>query len=69
MTILFLAAAVLAIAGAGTVQAADIFTCSRLGYAPYNARAELGYAARAITLRTTLGSHLHTAAPAAWGFA
>ena len=69
MTTLFLAAAALAIAGAGTVQAADIFTCSGLGYAPHNASAELGYAARAITLRTKLGGHLHTAAPAAWGFA
>ena len=65
MTTLFLATAALAIAGAGTVQAAGIFTCSGLGYAPHNGGAGLGYAARAITLRKKLGGHLHTAEPAA----
>ena len=35
-----LAAAVLAITGAVTVQAADIFTCGALGYAMHNGKVE-----------------------------
>ena len=35
-----LAAAVLAITGAATVQAADIFTCGALGYATHDGRVE-----------------------------
>ena len=36
-----LTAAALAIAGAVTVQAADIFTCGGLGYAVHDGRVEL----------------------------
>jgi hypothetical protein len=57
MKTVFLATAALAIAGAGTVQAADIFTCSGLEYAAHNGRAELGCAAPVTTHWTKLGGH------------
>jgi hypothetical protein len=57
MKTVFLATAALAIAGAGTVQAADIFTCSGLGYAAHNGRVELGCAAPVTTHWTKLGGH------------
>ena len=55
MKTVFLATAALAIAGAGTLQAADIFTCSGLGYAAHNGRVELGCAAPVTTHWTKLG--------------
>ncbi len=57
MKTLFLATAALAIAGAGTVQAADIFTCSGLGYAAHNGRVELDCTARVTTHWMKLGGH------------
>jgi hypothetical protein len=57
MKTLFLATAALATAGAGTVQAADIFTCSGLGYAAHNGRAELDCTAPVTTHWTKLGRH------------
>jgi hypothetical protein len=44
-----LAAAALAITGAVTVQAADIFTCGGLGYATHDRRVEGGYPAPVTT--------------------
>ena len=57
MKTVFLATAALAIAGAGTIQAPDIFTCSGLGYAAHNGRVELGCAAPVTTHWTKLGGH------------
>ena len=57
MKAVFLATAALAIAGAGTVQAADMFTCSGLGYAAHNGRAELGCAAPVTTHWTKLAGY------------
>jgi hypothetical protein len=57
MKTLFLATAVLAIAGAGTLQAADIFTCSGLGYAAHNGRVELDCTDPVTTHWTKLGGH------------
>ena len=57
MKTLFLATAALAIAGAATVQAADIFTCSGLGYAPHNGKVELDCTAPVTTHWTKLGGH------------
>ena len=57
MKTLFLATATLAIAGAGTVQAADIFTCSGLEYAAHNGRVELDGTAPVTTHWTKLGGH------------
>jgi hypothetical protein len=57
MKTLFLSTAALAIAGAGTVQAADIFTCSGLGYAAHNGKVELACAAPVTTYWTKLGGH------------
>jgi hypothetical protein len=52
-----LAAAALAITGAVTVQAADIFTCGALGYATHNARVERVCSAPATTHWMKLGGH------------
>jgi hypothetical protein len=52
-----LTAAALAIAGAVTVQAADIFTCGGLGYAVHDGRVELVCAAPATTHWTKLSGH------------
>jgi hypothetical protein len=52
-----LTAAALAIAGAVTVQAADIFTCGGLEYAVYDGRVELVCAAPVTTHWTKLGGH------------
>jgi hypothetical protein len=57
MKTLFLATAALAIAGAGTVQAADIFTCGVLEYAAHDGRVELACAARVTTHWMKLGGH------------
>jgi hypothetical protein len=57
MKTLFLATAVFAIAGAGTLQAADIFTCSGLGYAAHNGRVELDCTAPLTTHWVKLGGH------------
>jgi hypothetical protein len=57
MKTLFLATAALAIPGAGTVQAADIFTCSGLGYAAHNGRVELDCTAHVTTHWMKLGDH------------
>jgi hypothetical protein len=57
MKTLFLATAVLAIAGAGTLQAADIFTCSGLEYAAHNGRVELDCTDPVTTHWTKLGGH------------
>lgn len=52
-----LATAVLAIAGAMTVQAAEIFTCSGLGYAIHNGKIERACTASVTTHWTKLGEH------------
>ena len=52
-----LAAAVLAITGAVTVQAADIFTCGGLGYALHDAKVERVCTAPVTTHWTKLGQH------------
>jgi hypothetical protein len=52
-----LAAAALAIAGAVTVQAADIFTCGGLEYAVHDGRVELDCTAPVTTHWTKLGGH------------
>jgi hypothetical protein len=57
MKTLFLATVMLAIAGAGTLQAADIFACSGLGYAAHNGRVELDCTAPVTTHWTKLGGH------------
>ena len=57
MKTLLLATAVLAIAGARTLQAADIFTCGGLGYAAHNGRVELDCTAPVTTHWTKLGGH------------
>ena len=51
----FLAAAALTITGAVTVQAADIFTCSGLGYAVHDGRVERVCSAPLTTHWTKLG--------------
>ena len=53
----FLAAAALAITGAVTVHAAEIFTCGGLGYAMHDGRVELACAAPATAHWTKLGGH------------
>jgi hypothetical protein len=53
-----LAAAALAIAGAVTVQAADIFTCSGLGYAMHDRKVERVCTSPVITHWTKLGEYL-----------
>jgi hypothetical protein len=53
-----LAAAALAITGAVTVQAADIFTCGALGYAMHDGRVERVCSAAATTHWTKLGERL-----------
>ena len=55
MKTLFLATTALAIAGAGTVQAADIFICSGVGYAARDGRVELACTAPVTTHWTKLG--------------
>jgi ABC-type glycerol-3-phosphate transport system substrate-binding protein len=52
---ILLAAAALAIAGTVTVQAADIFTCSALGYATHDGRVERVCSAPVTTHWATLG--------------
>jgi hypothetical protein len=52
-----LAAAALAITGAVTVQAADIFTCGALGYAMHDGRVERVCSAPVTTRWTKLGGH------------
>jgi hypothetical protein len=52
-----LAAAALAITGAVTVQAADIFTCGGLGYAMHDGRVERVCSAPVTTHWTKLGEH------------
>jgi hypothetical protein len=52
-----LAAAVLAITGAVTVQAADIFTCGGLGYAMHDGKVERVCTAPVTTHWTKLGQH------------
>jgi hypothetical protein len=63
-----LATAALAIAGAVTVQAAEIFTCSGLGYAIHNGEIERACTAPVTTHWTKLGVRLpriggHLSAP------
>jgi hypothetical protein len=53
-----LAAAALAIAGAVTVQAADIFTCSGLGYAMHDRKVERVCTSPVTTHWTKLGEYL-----------
>jgi hypothetical protein len=53
-----LAAAALAIPGAVTVQAADIFTCSGLGYVMHDGRVERACSAPVITHWINLGERL-----------
>ena len=53
-----LAAAALAITGAVTVQAADIFTCGAIGYAMHDGRVERVCAAPVTTHWTKLGERL-----------
>src|SRR5215472_14041722 len=53
----FLATAALAIAGAVTVQAADIFTCGGLGYAVHDDKVEPDCTAPVTTHWTKLGGH------------
>src|SRR5215468_3445496 len=55
MKTLFLATTALAIAGAGTAQAADIFTCSGVGYAAHDGRVELTCTAPVTTHWAKLG--------------
>src|ERR1700758_5485523 len=52
-----LAAAALAITGAVTVQAADIFTCGGLGYAMHDGRVERVCSAPVTTHWMKLGEH------------
>ena len=52
-----LVAAALAIGGAVTVQAADIFTCAGLGYAMHDGRVERVCSAPVTTYWTKLGGH------------
>jgi hypothetical protein len=52
-----LMAAALAIAGGVTVQAAEIFTCSGLGYANHNGKIERARTALVTTHWTKLGEH------------
>ena len=52
-----LAAAALAITGAVTVQAADIFTCGALGYATHDGRVERVCSAPVTAHWTKLGGH------------
>jgi hypothetical protein len=52
-----LATAALAIAGAVTVQAAEIFACSGLGYATHNGKIERACTALVTTHWTNLGEH------------
>jgi hypothetical protein len=56
----FLAAAALAITGAVTAQAADIFTCGGLGYTMHDGRAETTCSAPATTHWTKLGERVST---------
>jgi hypothetical protein len=55
-----LAAAALAITGAVTVPAADIFTCGALGYAMHDGKVQRTCTAPVTTHRTTLGGHSST---------
>jgi hypothetical protein len=57
MKTLLATAAALALAGAVTVQAAEIFTCSGLGYATRDGRVERVCSAPATTHWTKLGEH------------
>jgi hypothetical protein len=52
-----LAAAALAITGAATVQAAEIFTCGGLGYAMHDGKVERACTAPVTTHGTKLGGH------------
>ena len=52
-----LATAALAIAGPVTVQAAEIFTCSGLGYAIHNGKIERACTAPVTTRWAKLGEH------------
>jgi hypothetical protein len=52
-----LATAALAIAGAVTVQSAEIFACSGLGYATHNGKIERACTALVTTHWTNLGEH------------